>query len=1160
MSLTGCMKKAGTALRASDKTEIQAAARQFRKDGMSVDEAGLAAIKEQMQSVRAQLSEALKPKPAAAAEPQKAEAAPPEVVAPPAEPSAPKPVEAYSAKETTDQDRISHEAELTNLERDAIQDPDIPALGDASNVSTESAMKALGFTQEDIDDNTRKEAARGAAKNSPAETAAPAAGETKAVDGTGKEKASVTDSEGLTAEDRADIENMAGEGGGVYFARNPLKVESVQEEHDILRSGSLGLNLGDALDRGAWADAYHQAKDAAQRKELMSHLGDQLIEKFADSKIKVKNWVRNLTVDPQLKQRLEGDMYRSDTVRSQLEKDVKDQFTEPMMKAITKAAKASKISADLTKKTAGWWMSARYAAEANAQLITKDRVALRTAQATKDAAKIAQAQQDLADRISDVNGAIGAVKKRGVAGGRNNADAAETVRLAELKVDRAMLEAIAKPIYDMMAHKKAMDLKSGKVTQTAVNSWLNSPRYVPLTGDPRFDMESTDVFSSGGQVNQDSDKEMNGRKDSVADDGIDAAFSAVIKSINFSAMQDFKQSMNKTYEAAQAAGIDIGLTREAVTGIMRTGDDVIIYRDTQRRANGTEFTNAQAFKFKDKRIMEAIKKDNQESLNTLLKVLATPTRWYARLVTQFMPMFAPINLVRDVWERSELLRTRDLLDRNGNKVDVKKAARAAIADTINRDVWRASMGKALKTGGMTQARGDLEEMIRLGGSSTTGDYLARSSGDLEADIRGDSSKLGHMNRKVMHGVEAYNNMFEMIPSLAVYRSLKAQNMSPVDAAAATLDLMNFRKKGTMMPAIKALYVFAQPAATGGYNLAQYLNTRTGKIRFATQVTIATALYALLKGAWGDDDDEEVSNKLDNLSNFTVERSIPVKLGDYVLKLPVGFGPPQLAWMSGVTLNRVISGRYSVADGLGELAKGWAKNFAAVSPSDIEVGKRPVDFLAQTFIPTTLKPLLNIAQDITSLGGPLTPTFKDKAKLRIDQAKRTTPGFYTDVAKQLHETLGVDMYPDHVKALTDGYLIGPMQQIVMMTIDADAKKLRGEPGRVPLVGSIIDAINDRSLLNSAYYRVLSDMDRAHREFGSMSADKDKREQITPEMRSAEVAFMRFESAEKLAGVQRAALRKNTSLDDDARAERTQSIEDRVDKDHKRLLVQYFQSKE
>ena len=153
-----------------------------------------------------------------------------------------------------------------------------------------------------------------------------------------------------------------------------------------------------------------------------------------------------------------------------------------------------------------------------------------------------------------------------------------------------------------------------------------------------------------------------------------------------------------------------------------------------------------------------------------------------------------------------------------------------------------------------------------------------------------------------------------------------------------------------------------------------------------------------------------------------------------------------------------------------------------------------------------------------------------------------------------------MYPDHVKALTDGYLIGPMQQIVMMTIDADAKKLRGEPGRVPLVGSIIDTINDRSLLNSAYYRVLSDMDRAHREFGSMSADKDKRDQITPEMRSAEVAFKRFESAEKLAGVQRAALRKNTSLDDDARAERTQSIEDRVDKDHKRLLVQYFQSKE
>jgi hypothetical protein len=32
------------------------------------------------------------------------------------------------------------------------------------------------------------------------------------------------------------------------------------------------------------------------------------------------------------------------------------------------------------------------------------------------------------------------------------------------------------------------------------------------------------VFSAGGQVNQDKEYEMNGRKDSLADDGIDAAF------------------------------------------------------------------------------------------------------------------------------------------------------------------------------------------------------------------------------------------------------------------------------------------------------------------------------------------------------------------------------------------------------------------------------------------------------------------------------------------------------------------------------------------------------------------------------------------------------------------------------------------------------------
>lgn len=940
------------------------------------------------------------------------------------------------------------------------------------------------------------------------------------------------------------------------FARDSLKMESVTDAIDFTSSKDLKMDLGVAIQHRAWADAFMLAKDPAQRKKLLSQMGDATIEAFADSKIKVSRWIQGLPLADTLTQRLEGDLRRSDTIRSALEGDVTDQFTTPMMAAITKAAKASKLSSDQVKKMAGYWMAGRYAPEASAHLIQKDRTELLAAQAKGDPALIAAAQAALNERILDVNGGIGQAKTRGVGGGMNNAEAAQIVANVEGHIDPALLDEIAAPVYAMLAWKKAQDIASGKVTQTMVNSWRNSPLYVPLTGDPRADRESTDVFSSGGQVNQEVDKEMNGRKDSVADDGIDAAFTAVIKSVNFSAMQDFKRSLNKAYEAAQLAGVDIGLTREAVTGIMRTGDDVIIHRDTARRANGTEFTSAQAFKFKDERIMEALKKDNQEQLNAFWKVIATPTRWYSRAVTQFMPMFAPINLVRDIWERSELLRTRKLYDTSGNEIDVGKAARQSLVETISRDVWKASMMKAFKMGGMTPVRGDLEEMIRLGGSSTTGDYLSRTAGDLEAEIRGDASKLGHATNKVLHKVESYNDMFEMIPSLSIYRSLKAQGMAPKDAAAAVLDLMNFRKKGTKMPAVRALYTFAQPAATSGYNLAQYLSTRTGQVRFATMTLIGGALYGLLRAAWGDDEDEELGNKLDNLSNFTVERSIPIKLGDHVLKIPIGFGAPQLSWLTAVTMSRWASGRYNGADAGGELAKGWAKNFMAVAPSEMELSKHPANFVIQTFTPTILKPLFNVYADQTNFGAPLTPSFKNPDKLKSEQARRTTAEAYSDVAKTVYEITGVDIYPDHIKAIADGVLIGPMRELMNLTVEAAAKEARGEPMRVPLVASLIDSLNDRQALNQVYGRVRDDMDSLHRKFSSLQANRDPDGEITPEMKAAERSYQRFMAAEKMIGIQRAALKKMTGLDEETRNARTQSIEERADAAHRKLLVGFF----
>lgn len=961
--------------------------------------------------------------------------------------------------------------------------------------------------------------------------------------------------------DSQDIKS-ATKNNGSFDPTNPdirysrsVKPRTLSEVGNLMSTGKISYDLSEAFRRDQFADAFMKAKDPQQRAGVWRRMGDSLINTFADSLIPVKRWIEGSSMSEPLKQRLTGDMYRADTVRSSLEHEAIQKFIDPMHKAIQAAAKATKKTTDEVKQIAGFWMSTRYAPEANQRLIDKDRAELADAVRTGDLNLIGEAQHNLNQRLQDVYGIVGQNAVRGVAGGYNNATAAKYKADAEQLLNPQLLEDIAKHVYAMMDWKKAMDIREGKVTQQMVNGWLNSPHYVPLTGDPRANGDFQDVFNAGNRINQQKEFALNGRTDSIADDGIDASLTAVIKSINHSSFQDFKRSLNQAYEEAQAAGEDIGITREPISGMQRIGDDVVMYRDTVVN-KGKESTKGYAFKFADRAVIGALRKTNQESLSSALGVLSRGTSLYGRLVTQFMPMFAPVNFIRDIWERSEIARIKKLLDSNGNQLDMDKLARRMIALSVNPELWKATVGKSFKRGGMTAVRAELEEQLRLGGISTWGDYVSRTGSEFEDKVRKNNNPISQSLDSISDFMGSYSNSFEMVPSLAAYVAAKEMGVNAKDAAAFSLDLMNFRKKGTVMPTVKAFYVFSQPAAQSGYNLAQYLSTRKGQIRFTTQVLLATALYAMMAAGWGDEDDEELGNKLDNMPNFTTDRSIPIKLGEHVFKVPVGFGPPQLAWLLGVTTNRLASGRYEPKDAAFEAVKGIVKTVAPVSPSDIELSKRPVDFLVQTMTPTVIKPLMNIAMDQTGMGGALTPQFKNPDKMRYEQSKRNTPGVFTDVAKELHSITGVDMYPDHIKELTNGVLIGPWHELMKVFVYNPAATSRGDTPSVPVVSQMLDTYKSRAVQASIYYRVRNDLETANKELNRLKTEDPS--EITPELREKANAFAQFKSSELMLAHQRTALKKMNGLDDETHDIRLQAIEERADAAQRRVLLRYMSS--
>jgi hypothetical protein len=135
----------------------------------------------------------------------------------------------------------------------------------------------------------------------------------------------------------------------------------------------------------------------------------------------------------------------------------------------------------------------------------------------------------------------------GLAGGYNNATAAEVQRLIEAKIPVALLEEASKPVYEMLAENLRTDLRNGKLALSVYAKWGKDPLYVPLTGDPRTDDTASDVFGTGS-VNQSKDKRAEGRSSSLAQNAIDAAYEQVGKSAQYHGWIPFKQELTKIYE------------------------------------------------------------------------------------------------------------------------------------------------------------------------------------------------------------------------------------------------------------------------------------------------------------------------------------------------------------------------------------------------------------------------------------------------------------------------------------------------------------------------------------------------------------------------------------------------------------------------------------
>lgn len=543
--------------------------------------------------------------------------------------------------------------------------------------------------------------------------------------------------------------------------------------------------------------------------------------------------------------------------------------------------------------------------------------------------------------------------------GMSNEDAASI--LASRK-DNAALQEIGTMVDSINSDRVDMLIKEGLIEKDMADAWRSRYKnYVPLN---REEAETGDYLPSRGQGFQIKGKESKQRtgsaywkpgkilshvianyESSIVRAEKNKVGEALLKFVEENPNDDFWQidterrmkvvRNGKVVEGAKMFSAPNELT------VKRNGvEHVIVFNPNNQRAA---------------RLAKGMKNLQASEMNTVMRGLASFTRFLATINTSFNPEFMVSNFFRDVQTAAYNLSNTELQDMKAKVI---------------KDIFPAMNGiRSALFGDGSAEWSDVWEDFRLNGGKTG--WL-----DLHSDIKSKENDLKKMIervrdgkapkaawRKVFDGIENMNNVVENAVRLSAYKHSIDAGLSKEKAAALAKDLtVNFNRKGAMGPQLNAFYMFFNAAVQGNVRLLQAMvNSKKGQALAVGTVGFAVMLDIMNRSMAGDDDDGE--NLYDALPDYVKDRNIII-MGEKepIIKIPAPWGYNTLHVIGQEIGKAMSSGRFDALESASRIGTSFVDAFNPLSSGSI----------SQMLSPTISDPIVQIAENKNFAGNPLMP--------------------------------------------------------------------------------------------------------------------------------------------------------------------------------------------